>query len=381
VEWASCLSTLGFSTTPPSSSATTVAAPWSFSWQSRLGRARFSLWGQSEPAADDTTTVESTLQDPKTAYAGVYALAAAPRRPRAAAALHGSVFRFQDRRSCGLAAEVQAASSATSGFLLCPITGDRLARTRRRSGRPGPRRYGGAPGRRVRRSVSPRYRRVRRRFDVTGGSYTRVREAIAMVVGERSKMSASQYRGQLRRKRKQRIEAGKKASDYRGKEAAKRSAAAKARAAAGKTKSGSTAASKTREAERAEKDAAALGKEAARWEEKASRYSKEEAALEEKVAKAEQSEADATERRRKREQLQADRRLAAERASFERRIDEAESEAKRAVRELRAPKPEKLRVLILGAGSAGDLRVGREQKRIRTGAALLKGRVPARPPP
>jgi hypothetical protein len=32
---------------------------------------------------------------------------------------------------------------------------------------------------------------------------------------------------------------------------------------------------------------------------------------------------------------------------------------------LRAAKPEKLRVLILGAGPAGDLRVGREQKRIR----------------
>ncbi|MEO8749010.1 MAG: CHAT domain-containing protein [Allobranchiibius sp.] len=31
-----------------------------------------------------------------------------------------------------------------------------------------------------------------------------------------------------------------------------------------------------------------------------------------------------------------------------------------------APRPEKLRVLILGAAAAGDLRVGREQKRIRT---------------
>ncbi|MFE6946036.1 DUF742 domain-containing protein [Streptomyces chartreusis] len=34
-------------------------------------------------------------------------------------------------------------------------------------------------------------------------------------------------------------------------------------------------------------------------------------------------------------------------------------------RELRAPKPEKLRVLLLGASSDGDLRVGREQQRIR----------------
>ena len=36
------------------------------------------------------------------------------------------------------------------------------------------------------------------------------------------------------------------------------------------------------------------------------------------------------------------------------------------VRQLRAPKPENLRVLILGASAEGDLRVGREQKRIRT---------------
>ena len=35
------------------------------------------------------------------------------------------------------------------------------------------------------------------------------------------------------------------------------------------------------------------------------------------------------------------------------------------VRQLRAPKPEKRRVLILGASAEGDLRIGREQKRIR----------------
>ncbi|BCK73058.1 hypothetical protein Srufu_070110 [Streptomyces libani subsp. rufus] len=36
------------------------------------------------------------------------------------------------------------------------------------------------------------------------------------------------------------------------------------------------------------------------------------------------------------------------------------------LRELRAPKPEKLRVLLLGAASDGSLRIGREQERIRT---------------
>lgn len=178
-------------------------------------------------------------------------------------------------------------------------------------------------------------------------------------------MSASQYRGQLDRKRKQRIDAERKAGDYRSKETAKRTAAAKARAAANKATTSSTTTSKIREAERADREAATAGTEAARWQERASRYAQEEAGLQSKLAKAEQSEADAARRRREREQQEADRRVAADRASLERRLDQAESEVKRAVRELRAPKSEKLRVLLLGAGSAGDLRIGREQKRIR----------------
>ena len=80
-------------------------------------------------------------------------------------------------------------------------------------------------------------------------------------------MSASQYRGQLERKRKQRIEAEKRAGEYRSKETAKRTAAAKARTAADKSKLSSIAASKIREAERAEREAATAGTEAARWQE------------------------------------------------------------------------------------------------------------------
>lgn len=178
-------------------------------------------------------------------------------------------------------------------------------------------------------------------------------------------MSASQLRAQLDRKRKQRLNATKKAGDYRSKEAAKRTAAAKARAAADKAKNSSSAASKVREAQAADRDAAAAGKEASSWHDKASRYAKEEAALLGKLDKAEQSEKDEAERRRQRDQQQAYRRLAAERASFERRVDHVESEVKDVIRDLRAPKREKLRVLMLGAGPAGDLRVGREQKRIR----------------
>lgn len=178
-------------------------------------------------------------------------------------------------------------------------------------------------------------------------------------------MSASQYRGQLERKRKQRIEAERKAGQYRSKETAKRTAAAKARRAAENAKLTSTAASKIREAERAERDAATAGTEAARWQERASRYAREEGDLQGKVARAEQSESDAAQRRREREQQQLDRRSTAERASLERRLNQAESGFERALRDLPSPRPERLRVLILGAGSTGDLRVGREQKRIR----------------
>lgn len=178
-------------------------------------------------------------------------------------------------------------------------------------------------------------------------------------------MSASQYRGQLDRKRKQRMDAEKRAGEYRNKETAKRSAAAKARASADKSTSSSVTSSRRRESERHEKEAAAAGKEASRWQDKASAYAREELSLQGKVTTAERSEADAAERKRKREQQQADRRRASDSATLNRRIGNAEEMASHAMRSLPSPRPERLRILILGASSEGDLRVGREQKRIR----------------
>ncbi|MGH3788248.1 MAG: hypothetical protein ACRDRG_17260 [Pseudonocardiaceae bacterium] len=190
-------------------------------------------------------------------------------------------------------------------------------------------------------------------------------------------MSASQYRGQLDRKRKQRWASEEKAGEYRTRESQKRTAAAKARAAAGKSNSSSAVASKLREVERYERDAAAAGKEAGRWQEKASAYAKEELALQGRLLGAEQSEAAAEERRRKREQQQAARRTVAHNAAVRQRLDATETLVGVALRELRAPKVERLRVLILGAASEGDLRVGREQKRIRAAveSALLRDRI------
>jgi hypothetical protein len=178
-------------------------------------------------------------------------------------------------------------------------------------------------------------------------------------------MSASMYRNQLDRKRRQRQEAEKKAGESRAKESGKRNEAAKARQAATMTKSASTASSRLREAERREKDAAAAAKEAAHWQRKASGYATEESALAVKVTKAEQSEALAAEKKRQRAQQQDNQRAATERRTLESRLTRAEVGLDQVVRELPAPKPEKLRILILGASSEGDLRVGREQKRIR----------------
>jgi hypothetical protein len=174
------------------------------------------------------------------------------------------------------------------------------------------------------------------------------------------------YRTQLDRKRKQKFDADKKAGDYRSKESSKRAEAVKAREAAGKASSPTTARSKLREAERKEKEAESAGKDAARWQTKAAGYAREEVALHTKVARAEQTEAQAAERKRRREQQQADRREAGERRALETRLARTEVAVDEVLRKLPAPRQERLRVLILGAASEGDLRVGREQKRIRS---------------
>ncbi|WP_404444908.1 hypothetical protein LG315_12990 [Microbacterium marinum] len=184
-------------------------------------------------------------------------------------------------------------------------------------------------------------------------------------IDERNVMSATQYRGQLERKRKQRLDAEKKANEYRAKESKKRADAAAARQAAMKTTSQSTARSKTREAERREDEAKSAGAEASRWAARAAGCSREEATIATRLAKAEQSEAAAAERARKREQQQITRAAAAQQAALSARLSQAETAVERIGRRLPDPRPEKLRILMLGASADGGLRVGREQKRIR----------------
>jgi hypothetical protein len=176
---------------------------------------------------------------------------------------------------------------------------------------------------------------------------------------------SSTYRGQLERKQKQRLEAEKRAREYGLKESGKRNEAAKARQAASRTKDATTQSNRLREARRKEDDAQSAAKASADWAHRATRYAAEEAALMVKVSRAEQSEAVSAEKKRRAADSLREHRAKAERVSLESRIGRAEVGLERVVRELPAPRPEKLRILMLGASSEGDLRVGREQKRIR----------------
>lgn len=179
-------------------------------------------------------------------------------------------------------------------------------------------------------------------------------------------MSSSHYRSQLERTQRQRAGAEKRVGQFRTKEADKRSASTRKRESAQRTSSPTTAASYLRDAARLEADANAAAKEAARWQTKVAGFVKDEAALQVKVARADRSERESADRLRARDDKAAARRAAFERATIHQRLDAAEDLAMNAVLAQRTPKRERLRVLMLGASSDGDLRVGREQKRIRT---------------
>ncbi len=167
-------------------------------------------------------------------------------------------------------------------------------------------------------------------------------------------MNASYYRSQLERKNKARADAEKKVGEFRKKEADKRGKATKERAAAAKARSQGTINSKLRAAERYENEANKASQDASTWSARVGKLSKETADLSAKLAKAQQAERAAAEKARQREQQK-----------IESRLSTTEGEVRTVLRELRAPKPEKLRVLLLAAASAGDLRVGQEQQRIR----------------
>ncbi len=190
-------------------------------------------------------------------------------------------------------------------------------------------------------------------------------------------MSADQIRRELARKMKARQDAETDAGKHRAKVSSASTAATKARSDAAKTKIASTAKSKTSEAERRDKEAAKAGKDAAAADKKAATLRTEEGRLTTRLATAEASERKAADQKQRNVDKRVERARDAERGEYERRIAAAEALAQRAqhvatttARTLPEPKPEKLRVLLLGADSKGaevgesGLRIGREQQRI-----------------
>lgn len=135
--------------------------------------------------------------------------------------------------------------------------------------------------------------------------------------------------------------------------------------AASKASSPSTVASKRREAQRCEDLANKAAKEAAKWQSKVADYGKEVSNLEKALAKALHTEAEASERRKVRDAKKTQRLAATLQARLEDRMTAAEEQLDMVAWASRDPKPEELRVLMLGASATGDLRIGREQRQIR----------------
>ncbi|ROS58223.1 CHAT domain-containing protein [Frigoribacterium sp. PhB160] len=194
-------------------------------------------------------------------------------------------------------------------------------------------------------------------------------------------MSSSTIRSQLERKRAQKADAEKKASAARTKENAKRADATKARTAASKTSSESTRKSRSRDADRYEQDANTAGKDAAAWQTKASKCLAEEVALQRQMSAAEASELRASERKRQQTDTALERQRAQQvttvRAETGRLRDEMAMRFdvhERAIADLRQPKKERLRILILTSSGRDDLRVGREQKQIQDAVRFASGR-------
>lgn len=179
-------------------------------------------------------------------------------------------------------------------------------------------------------------------------------------------MSVNQLQSQLDRKRKQRIDAQRKVGDLRNKESNLRAQADKARHDSLKSKIGATQRNKTNEAVRRDKDAAKAGRDASMYQKKFTSYTKEEMRLGDQLTRAEKSAAAAAKQKFRRDQLKAQRQTAAQQADIDAQFKDTQSALQDISRELRKPRIEKLRILLLGSSSEGDLRVGREQQRIRT---------------
>lgn len=145
---------------------------------------------------------------------------------------------------------------------------------------------------------------------------------------------------------------------------------------------------KLRDAARHEGEANAAAKESASWQTKAAAYLKEEATLMKRLSESEDSERKSAERKRVADEKKRLQQAAqAERERERRATDDARAAARlhaqlaaqigdheRELADLRQPRQERLRLLMLASSGAGDLRVAREQKRIKDAVQFASGR-------
>ena len=179
-------------------------------------------------------------------------------------------------------------------------------------------------------------------------------------------MTAREYRARLEQARKAQADAERRAASLRRKEASARAAATQQRASAARTRSAGIRDSRLRTAARRERDANTAARDAASWEARGARLGTRAAALDALRAEAEAEEREAVETVLRQERREAMLRIASEQARIDARLTLTEGKMNDVLRHLRAPRPEPLRVLMLGAAAGGDLRITREQARIRT---------------
>jgi hypothetical protein len=191
-----------------------------------------------------------------------------------------------------------------------------------------------------------------------------------------------QIRRQVDDLAKKRADNDRHLAEARARQAKKDEEASNYRSRAAKASSESTARMYLRQAESAQKDAHAQGKKVADHSKRAAEYSKKEAELSRAMSTAMAKERADEERSRKRREAEdqrarkrledaerraRDRERQAERARTAALLSASESRLSQQISEIRAPKPERLRILYVTASPEGDLRVDKEIRRVKIG--------------
>ncbi|MFB7654701.1 MULTISPECIES: hypothetical protein [unclassified Streptomyces] len=178
-------------------------------------------------------------------------------------------------------------------------------------------------------------------------------------------MTAREYRAQLEQTRRRQADAERRAASLRQREATARASATQQRSSAARTHSAGIRDSRLRSAARREKEANKAARDAASWEARGARLGRRAAALDVLWAEADAEEREAVEAVLRHERREAMLRITSEQTRLDTRLTLTEGKMNDVIRHLRAPRPEPLRVLMLGAAAGGDLRIPREQARIR----------------